>query len=361
MHDDRGPLIRADICLYEDRSTHVSAVQVLVASLAATNPDASVQLYFPDAPEQLVRWLQGYPRVSLFSSRFAGAKSYNVKPHVLLAALEHSANGAAMWLDTDIVVNGPLDEMLCGPAGELLTTLDPWGGTNGSSYRSPAFRLGPASRSLEGPLNSAVVRVDRSHVGLLKHWLQLLQEPWYLQEQSKPLGQRNPLMMGDQDALSALMASGAHGQVAVRLLKHPFDILHHHGPGAVLPADRRAMVRKGHQPALLHAMGTVKPWAKDSTTWGTWLTRPYERLYLETSPYLQVARRYRGCIPGGAPWMETRNPLARVALLLSRGDAWRAGAVQAAIHHAVLRIRKSIKQRRSAARDLHASGARTRS
>lgn len=323
------------VCIYEDRHSHVPGVQLLVASLARHAPDWAIRLRFPQPPEAFVQWCAQYPQITLVQSPLEGAGSYNIKPHVLLDGLRAQPQHACcLWLDTDVIVRGSLsmlDERQVSPE-VLVGTLDPWADTRGCNWRTQAFHL-PVGRDLDGPINSAVVRVSHHHVALLEAWVELLRLPEYQAAQATPVAKRNPLMLGDQDVLSALVASVGHAQIPLRLLAHPTEVLHHHGAGAFAAGSRWRMRLPANLPPLLHAMGTTKPWMMQNQP-TPWRSRRawYERLYLEVSPYLVEARSYRHVLSAPAPWLEVQTLWAKVALAVCGGNSVLAGWPQAWLH-----------------------------
>ncbi len=321
------------VCVYEDRHTHVPGVQLLIASLLRHHPDWAVRLRFPAASPALRAWCATRPQVQLLEAPIEGAGSYNIKPHVLLDGLNAGAS-TCLWLDTDILVNGSLDHLATPPAATLISTLDPWAYTQGANRRASAFGLSPGE-SLMGPINSAVVRVGQAHRALLSAWIDLLRLPEYQRQQSLPVDARHRLMLGDQDALSALLGAAAWQQTCpLVLLKHPTEVLHHHGAGAFSFQHRRAMVSASGLPPLLHAMGSTKPWMMPSHV-SPWRSprQYYERAYLETSPYVVMARTFREMLPAfQPPWLDSQTLFARLALWWAGGDPVKAGTAQALVH-----------------------------
>lgn len=322
------------VCAYEDRHTHVPGVQLLIASLLRHQPGWAIRLRFPAAPPALRAWCATKPEVQLLDAPIEGAGSYNIKPHVLLDGLDTGAN-TCLWLDTDILVNGSLDHLAAPSAETLISTLDPWAYEQGSNRRAGAFGLSPGE-PLMGPVNSAVVRVGQAHRAMLSAWIDLLRQPEYKRQQSLPVDDRHRLMLGDQDALSALLGAREWQPTCpLVLLRHPVDVLHHHGAGAFSYQQRRAMGSAAGLPSLLHAMGSTKPWMIPSHV-SIWRSprQYYERAYLETSPYVVKARGYREVLTTSPiPWLESQTLPARLSLWWAEGDPVTAGTFQALLHN----------------------------
>ncbi len=148
-------------------------------------------------------------------------------------------------------LNRPLDftaakiarNYYCGPGSLgvcrwLKSSLQEWGLVTG--------------RSLPGPLNSAVVRVSDRHASLLQAWHSLLETDTYIAEQAVPSQERNQHLLGDQDGLSALLASEEFAGFPVCRLRHATDILQHHGSGCLRTHPTMGDTQSG-LPLLVHA------------------------------------------------------------------------------------------------------------
>ena len=322
------------VCLYEDRIHQIPGVKLLLLTLNRYCPSWPIRLRFPGIPESFRTWLQRIPKVDLQEDRLPLSGSYNVKPTVLLEGLLNGSSGnssACLWLDTDVLVNGSLEFIAAAPPETLISTQDPWEYNDGSSQRCSTWGM-TLGRSLPGPLNSAVVRVTRNHEGLLRAWQRVISTEAYLAEQAKPVGQRNRHMLGDQDALSALLASSEFADVPVHLLRHSTEILQHHGAGAYRPQNRWSNFLHG-MPPLIHAMGSVKPW--DMPSRPGLLRSPrdyYERTYLELSPYLHYARQYRHPLEEETAWMDIRTATGMLGTLAALNHPALKGWGQAIMH-----------------------------
>jgi hypothetical protein len=318
------------ICLYEDRPNQVTGLKILLLSLERYCPTWPVRLQFPGIADSFRAWLRRFSQVSLYEERLPSSGSYNVKPAVLLGGLATGVE-SCFWLDTDVFVNGNLDFIAAIPLEAIVVTQDPWEYPDGSTHRAGTLGL-VAGRSLPGPLNTAAVRVTQQHKGFLHAWQRAVMTEEYLAEQAKPIPQRNQHMLGDQDVLSALLASQEFSSIPVRRLMHSVEILQHHGAGAYGPAQRWANMIHG-MPPLIHAMGSVKPW-KMAERPGL-LASPrdyYERTYLELSPYAHFARKYRFLLDEEAGWLEVRTLAGIMGTLTAFNWPVLKGLVQATLH-----------------------------
>ncbi len=318
------------ICLHEDRHRQIPGLKLLLLSLRRFSPDWPILLNFPDMPGSLREWLERISGLQLISVTFAGPGSYNVKPQVLAAGLATGAE-RCVWLDTDVLVRAPIARLFDVPSDTLLVTEDPWVYPLGSSQRARVWGL-PIGRSLQGPVNTAVLSVTQQHATLLAVWQRLMSEEWYITEQKLPVEKRNSLALGDQDLLSALLASEEFASVPLELLRHSSEVLHHHGAGAFAGPERWKSLRRG-VPPLLHAMGTIKPWLvqhrprlrKDARNY-------YERYYLEMSPYVHAARSYRHLMEEDCSWMDVQTAPGKFSAALLRVHPALAGVSQALLH-----------------------------
>jgi hypothetical protein len=318
------------VCLYEDRPSQIAGLKLLLLSLSGFCPDWPILLNFPNLPSSLRYWLGRIPGLQLTSVPFAGCGSYNVKPQVLAAGLATGAD-RCVWLDTDVLVRAPIANLFDLPADTLLVTEDPWVYSGGSSYRAHVWGL-PPGRSLQGPMNTGVVSVTQEHTALLAAWQRLMSKEWYVAEQKLPVDERNRLALGDQDVLSALLASEEFAAVPLELLRHGSEILHHHGAGAFAGAERWKCVLHGIPP-LLHAMGSTKPWLMQHRPQLCKAPRAYyERYYLEMSPYVHLARTYRSLMDEDCSWMDVQTAPGRLSAMLLRVHPALAGVSQAVLH-----------------------------
>ena len=245
------------VCIYEDRPNQVAGLKILLLSLERYCPTWPIRLQFPGIADSFRKWLKRFSQVTLYEERLASSGSYNVKPEILLEGLAGGAD-ACLWFDTDVFVNGNIDFIAAVPPETIVVTQDPWEYPDGSTHRCGSWGL-TAGRSLPGPLNSATVRVTRHHEAFLHAWQRIVDREDYLKEQAKPVPERNQHMLGDQDAMSALLASQEFCNIPVKRLMHSLEILQHHGAGAYGPLERWSNLIHG-MPPLIHAMGTVKPW-----------------------------------------------------------------------------------------------------
>jgi hypothetical protein len=297
-------------CTYEDRAECLVGVQVLALSLHRHDAGARLALFCPAALQSRAeRQLSNAPNVSIRSDapeRFSG---WNAKPSILLRLLSEGAAKELAWIDTDIVVCSSLNALLDGfPRDTLILTEEwRWGRSRGTALRTTLWGL-KIGRTIRRTINSCVVRVTPRHIGLLQRWTELLDSPTYRAAQAAHWRDRPLHMMGDQDALGALLGSVEFADCEVDLLRAGRDIAQCFQEDGYSLAQRLGNAIQRRVPTLIHAQGP-KPWA-------TLHSEPY----LQLSPYTAMARAYVGELHGATDWTE---PSARSARLLDhvfRGD-----------------------------------------
>ena len=328
------------VCIYEDRPQQIPGVKLLVLSLQRHCADWRVRLTVPNPDPSFRSWLRKFDRVELVERKLEFGGSFNVKPTILLDALASGAS-ECVWMDTDVLVNQDPSSLFEVSPETIITTQDPWEYADGSTHRARTWKLDPG-RSLPGPLNSAVVRVTPHHRPLLEAWREIMRSGWYLDMQKLPVNARDRHVLSDQDALSALLASREFSEIPVKRLKHPEEILQHHGAGAYSLKERWQTLTTGFPP-LFHAMGTVKPWRMDSDP--SLLRNPrsyYERYYLELSPYVHAARQYGEDLHEASDWLKIRTALGRVSYLASVGSLSLRGLAQATFQRMAWNIRNRV-------------------
>ena len=113
-------------------------------------------------------------------------------------------------------------------------------------------------------------------------------------------------MLGDQDALTALLASQEYANVPLKILKRGKDIIQYFGSHGYTVSERLSNVVFG-APTFIHSQGP-KPWIQDWQRRTTKSVREsWERLHLDLSPYTLVARKYRENLDSDTSWMRSHS------------------------------------------------------
>ena len=113
-------------------------------------------------------------------------------------------------------------------------------------------------------------------------------------------------MLGDQDALTALLASQEYANVPLKILKRGKDIIQYFGSHGYTISERLSNVVFG-APTFIHSQGP-KPWIHN------WQCRTaksvrerWEMLHLDLSPYTLAARKYRDNLGSDTSWMQSHS------------------------------------------------------
>ncbi|NJL30805.1 MAG: hypothetical protein HC898_03770 [Phycisphaerales bacterium] len=75
------------ILTYEDRPSNLTGTKLLVLSVMRQLPGVPMEVGCPGAPAEFVQWLSSRTQARLRSEPLPG-KGYNVKPRILLRALD---------------------------------------------------------------------------------------------------------------------------------------------------------------------------------------------------------------------------------------------------------------------------------
>jgi hypothetical protein len=292
------------VVVYEDRTSNLVGVKLLLLSLQRFNPELTVEVAVPGAPESFLTWIESFPRVAV-SDFDPGVRGWDVKPHLLLRHLRRGVKSVC-WIDSDIILCGDLlGRLEREPPEALVATEDLWWSLgHGRKERTAAWGLA-AGVAPETIVNTGVVRVGPCHIPVLEQWADLLSSLSYRAAQQTAWSHRPWHLLGDQDALTALLGSRDFTHLRYSLLKRGADIVQCFDSGSFSPAERYAAVTsRGAGPVLLHAMGG-KPWDGFSSLRAgrrMALTRPFGEAHRQLSPYTREAARYVAELPGELDW-----------------------------------------------------------
>jgi hypothetical protein len=240
---------QAIVCLHEDRLGHFPGIQFAIASLRQYSPELPVALSFPNSSPEAEKWIEAQPGIQRIQIDGVSAKGWNIKPDLVLMLLDRGY-GQVIWLDADIIVNGPiLTEIASEDDSVLVSTEEPyWGQQQGNQLRTKAWGLTPF-RTLSATVNTGVIRVTQEHRQLIRDWQTLLAHPTYLEMQKIPDMQRPIHMVGDQEVLTALLGGEKYGLTRVRLLRRGGEIAQCFGAGGFRVSERIANIFSRRQPS----------------------------------------------------------------------------------------------------------------
>lgn len=277
--------------VHHDRPEHLDGVRLAVASIRRYCADAEILVSVPETELGLRDWLraQGCRELQLETT----AAGWNAKPSLILQALAEGRD-AVLWMDSDVILSADPRESLLDELDVFVATEEPATYQHqGSRERTLGWGLA-VGRELPITVNSSVVRAGAEHVGLLEQWRSLLSRPDYVSAQMKPWYERPVHMVGDQDALTALLGSADFAGVKMRQLTRGVDIAHCDGPAGFSVIERLRSLRTG-MPPFVHSM-SVKPW-QHGAPWRFQGDRKrrirstYEDMRLRLSPYTILARQ----------------------------------------------------------------------
>lgn len=332
------------ICIAEDRQSEEVAVKLLLLSLTNHCPDLPIELWFPPATDALKAWLRNFPQVHLRTAPIAGTTGWNVKPYALLTLLAEGQD-EVWWIDSDIILhrdfrralnsNAPLSDATLVVTEEAL-----YGLYRDQSYRAKAWGF-TVGRLLPFNLNTGVVRVTQFHVPLLKKWVELLESEAYTSVQNLAADQKPFHLFGDQDVLTALLASQDFSDIPVHVLKRGQAIIQYFGPAGYTVQERLTNLIKG-LPPFIHAQRD-KPWHRPPTPPNWRPLRAYlDYVYLELSPYNTVAAQYRHAVGEDLPWLKRDSRLGQFLAALGLGNPVLTG-LPIALLYSLIRLSKTIR------------------
>lgn len=283
-----------------------------------------IYLIFPPANRKFVSWLANNRQVTLCTDRLQGTSSYNVKPQAMLHLMQ-KGNDEILWIDSDVIVTKNVTGMLAEVRNDAVIVTEealwsPHDDDDAWRARKWGFHVG---RVLPFALNTGVVRVTRSHQPLLQRWQELLESAEYREAQHLDWRSRPLHLMGDQEALTALLCS-EFAHVPLKILLRGRDIIQYFGPHGFTVRERMSILF-GWSPTFIHSQGPDKPWVVEWKTKATPSAKEYlQEVYLDLSPYTLAAMRYRLDMPDNPSWIDAHYWLSRV---LRAVGLWRISLV----------------------------------
>lgn len=247
--------MQLDYLTFEDRSQHLPALMLLVASLRRVSPRARLHLPARDLSAEALTWLSKQPHVVLHGDLWPEDDFWNIKPF-LLAYLLREGLSRLTWLDADMILTSDPANLLAGlKSDQLLVAQEGFRSRDyGTAGRTQALGL-EFGREHGYSVNSCVVSVTARHLPLLDRWTATLRSPLYRQatEASARTGYRS-LLVGDQDVLGGLLGSQDFADIPVTALLSGRDIAHEMLPGDFTMGQRIATLWRG-EPRFVHAQG----------------------------------------------------------------------------------------------------------
>lgn len=343
------------VCIHEDRFDNLEGLIIAARSVLNHSPSLRVVISCGSFKELVADRLGSNPNLLYLDVEFGGV-GWNVKPLLLEFLLEKGCR-QVIWLDSDVVVNSAiLDRLMSIALDKLVVAEEPfWGQNQGSKYRTEAWALQPG-RELEITVNTGLVRVSQWHIKLIKLWKAMLAHPVYVRCQQLP-GLDRPLhMIGDQEALTALLGSRESGDVSIYFLKRGVEIAQCFGAAGYTVFERLRNVFSLRSPDLFHAMGR-KPWTRGDVVPSPrrdGLRQYYEYLMLELSPYTIVALPYATRNGPGVSWARRKSTVASFLSVFGLGSANLIGLPLAVIDSSGKFVKRILKIDRFSIDSAHA-------
>lgn len=281
------------LCAYEDRPDCAATLSILAGSVARNCPSSNLLIASPLDLDAIAPPLPHGTRVLRWKPMVGG---WNAKPE-LLALLLRAGARTACWVDADIFVSGDLRRRMPDDP-QILVVAEEVASLPSRDTAEWAIRMGlRVGRRLQRQVNSAVVRASAAHLPLLDAWHRECSSAAYLSEQAKPFDDREDPFKGDQDVLSALLASETFAMLDFFALRSGRDIAHLLGSGGFSLKERLSSLWRG-VPVLLHSHGYPKPWLCPPNEW------------LSVSPYVCAVRSLYKGHPSDVPWTRPATPRA---------------------------------------------------
>lgn len=329
-------------CIAEDRVSCEPALRILVASLAEHCPGTRAHLFCPNASPDFVQWLARFPDAMLADTPLDGVwTKYDIKPLALRTMLRNGFDNI-LWIDSDILIAADFRPLFAGLSADTIAVTEEalcsgYADPDGLRARLWGMTVG---RSLPFTANTGVIRVTSRHIGLLEKWQALLESPDYRAAQALPWTERGLHMMGDQEVLTALLASAEFAHFPIRFLARGDDIIQFFGTSGYTVAERLAHLRHG-MPPFVHSQGFRPWWPRDAA--GKSVRKRFLAVYNDLSPYTALARHYAGELADPA-WLA---PQSRVAAAMRRlvGDSAPLGGLPLAVPADIMRLLKGAVAR----------------
>lgn len=302
-------------CFAEDRPSCEPSLRLLVSSFCRHCGNRPVQLSFPPASKQFRDWVAQFPSINLSTDPIPGAYGWNVKPQAILSMLD-KGHRDVVWIDSDIIIARDCAQLFSNLGHDDLVVTEEalygyYSDADGLRARGWGFRVG---RRLPFTLNSGVIRATAAHRDLLCRWKDLLSSDQYKTAQRLPWYERPVHLYGDQDVLTALLASVEYSQVPVKILRRGRDIIQFFGPYGYTVRERLGHIARG-LPTFIHSQ-VGKPWIRGPIAPAQGLRQKFDSLYLDLSPYTLAATQYREHLTDVA-WLDPRSSAGRILRRIS--------------------------------------------
>lgn len=311
--------MKSTICLAEDREICEPSLKLLLVSLNMLGSRTKINLFYPPAKDEFLRWIKKYPEVHLQPGHLTSGYGWNVKPQAIMRMIDQGYD-EVIWIDSDVIVTQNILHIFAQIKSDIVVATEDALGDERDDRGALRARLWglPIGRVLPFGLNTGVLRVTKENYKLMERWWELLQSSKYQDSQKTNWRNRPVHMLGDQDVLTALLTSKEFSEIPIYILRRGKDILQFNGIYGYTVAERmRGLL--GDSPTFIHSFAG-KPWLERWRPEQSTDLREYaKKVYLDLSPYTLSAIKFRGELDCDTEWMEPHYVLSRILRALGMG------------------------------------------
>jgi hypothetical protein len=327
------------VCIHENRRSEEPGLRLLICSLAQHCPDVGVALFTSDLSDGFLEWASRKVNIVHHGEALDRELYWSVKHAILKYCITDLGFSEVVWLDSDIFVTQDLKKLFShhAPGSISITQETRWGITphDDNALRCRLWGFEPG-RFHPFALNTCVIRVSRDHLDLLKRWQELNESAEYKNASNLPFGERLPHVRGDQELLTALLASKEFSHIPIDYMELGQDIVHCFGLKAFSLSDRFTWMTKG-KPTFIHAQRN-KPWDPDDAG------KPALQKYYESIlPNYVLAPSILERCGEKADWTQQRSGFSAAAQALGFGYPPLIGIFCATLFDTAYGLRRKIK------------------
>ncbi len=318
------------VCSYEDRPEAMDSVILMGESLCRVDPDVSLHLTVPEAPDSVRSWAERRPEVVLSTAAPEAVAGWDVKAWLLLQELDEG-KPEAIWIDSDMIVTRSISALVEEFPRDSLLVTEEWD-------RPPVIPVshlwGLASVRPIQRVNGCFVRATHAHRPLLSRWLKMVHDPSYRRAQVLPYERRPLHLKSDDWLLTAALESAEFSQVPYDCLRLGRHIAQCAGSSGYRPHDRILDLFRG-LPPLIHCIGR-KPWVAGRDAGRA--NRLLIDLAMDVSPYVLASRRVAKDLGISPRWLDARTTMGALFRGVTAYHPGLAGLPLAALHAVHMKI-----------------------
>ena len=250
------------LCAFDDRPSLIGA-KLLILSLERHCRDFTLYLGYTDENPVFADWLSrhGPHVVPVKMPPVADLCLKHVKPLLFLELFGRGLDDL-VWLDTDILVLRDLEPAFSKLGFDTVGVAEDINPFTPQTNLRAHYQMTPV-RDLPGNVNSCVVRFTRTHIPLLEKWLELMRDPFFLEQWNRPIIERARGFGLDQTILQVLLCCRAENWTppsSIIFWKSGPDVIQEWGVRTYPPGDRLKTALGWNKPMAIHLIGYEKPW-----------------------------------------------------------------------------------------------------